>query len=136
MIGLPGETEQTVRETIDFADQLDPHYVNWAVMTVYPGSPFYLDLQDGKYGPGRLVNKGEGECSPFQDSFQLGFEGALTRERMEQLDRLASRHFYLRPRNMLRAMADIRSLSQLQQTLRTGWDVLRWLMHKPARTSI
>lgn len=133
MIGLPGETEETVRETIDFADQLDPHYVNWAVMTVYPGSPFYFDIQDGKYGPGQLITKGEAAYSPFQDSFQLGFEGVLTRERMEKLVRLATRHFYLRPRNVIRTVTDIRSLSQLRHTVRTGWNMIVWLMSSGMR---
>lgn len=135
MIGLPGETEQTVRETIDFADQLDLHYVNWAVMTVYPGSPFYFDIQDGKYGPGRLVKKDETEWSPFQDSFQLGFEGVLTRKRMEELVRLATRHFYLRPRNVIRIVTDIRSLSQLRHTVRTGWNMVGWLISESAGSS-
>ena len=136
MIGLPGETEQTVQETIDFVDKLNPHYVNWGIMMVYPGSPFYFDIQNGKYGPGRLVKKAEGRGSPFQDSFQLGFEGDLTRERMEELVRLATRHFYLRPRNVVQIMIDIRSLNQLRHTVRTGWNMLCWLISKPTRPSL
>ena len=78
MIGLPGETEETVKETIGFVRQLDLHYVNWAVMMVYPGSPFFVSIQNGRYGSGRIITKGAGDRSPFRDSFVLGFEGALT----------------------------------------------------------
>lgn len=129
MIGLPGETEETVKETIKFADKLDPHYVNWAVMTVYPGSPFYFDIQNGKYGQGQLI-KGASSCSPFQDTFQLGFEGNLTRVRMEELAGLATRAFYLRPKRLVRFITDIRSLGQLRQTIRAGWSLLRWSIIK------
>lgn len=139
MIGLPGETEQTVKETIDFVDKLNPHYVNWGIMMVYPGSPFYFDIQNGKYGEGRLAQNDEAkhhQRSPFQDAFLAGFEGALTHERMEELARLATRRFYLRPRNILRAVSDIRSLGQLRHTVHTGWNMLCWLISRPTTSSI
>jgi len=130
MIGLPGETEETVRETIRFADQLRFDYVNWGVMTVYPGSQFYFDIQNGKYGGGRLTS-GEsleaGQSSPFQDALLCGFTGALSRPRMEELSRLAIRHFYLHPRNLLRIMTDIHSWDQLCYTVQTAWALVRWL---------
>ena len=129
MIGLPGETEETVKETIEFADKLDPHYVNWAVLTVYPNSPFYFDLQNGKYGEGK-IKKTNSSSSPFQDSFQLGFEENLTRERMEELAGLATRSFYLRPKRMLRILFELRSLSQIYRTIRASWSLLRWSMAK------
>jgi len=136
MIGLPGETEDTVAETVRFVDQLAPDYVNWGVMTVYPGSQFYFDVQTGKYGPGHLVHHEDvepGESSPFQDALLYGFEGALSRRRMEELSRLATRQFYLRPRNLLRILTDIRSWSQLRYTFQTAWNMLCWLgAGKPA----
>ena len=135
MIGLPGETEETVKETIGFVRQLDLHYVNWAVMMVYPGSPFFVNIQNGQYGPGRIITKGEGDRSPFRDSFVLGFEGALTYERMEALTREASRDFYLRPRTWLRILTDIRSFRQLRSTLESGWNVLCWFLSGTAKSS-
>jgi radical SAM superfamily enzyme YgiQ (UPF0313 family) len=127
MIGLPGETEETVKETMNFADRLKLHYVNWAVMTVYPGSPFYFDIKNGKYEDCRLTKQGSEKGSPFQDSFEIGVEGRLTRDRMEALVRLATRRFYLRPSNMLRTLTDIRSFGQLRSTLQTGWNMYHWL---------
>jgi anaerobic magnesium-protoporphyrin IX monomethyl ester cyclase len=134
MIGLPGETEETVKETMDLMDRLDLHYVNWGIMTVYPGSPFFFDIQNGTYGGGQLVQSHEAKCSqdsPFQDALLFGFEGALTRARMEALVRSAVRQFYLRPRSILRIASDIRSFQQLRQTILTGWNMLFWLISKP-----
>lgn len=127
MIGLPGETEETVKETMNFADRLKLHYVNWAVMTVYPGSPFYFDIKNGKYKGCRLTDQGSGKGSPFQDSFEIGVEGCLARDRMEALVRQATRRFYLHPRNLLRTLTDIRSFGQLRSTLQTGWNMYHWL---------
>jgi radical SAM superfamily enzyme YgiQ (UPF0313 family) len=135
MIGLPGETETTVKETIEFVRQLELHYVNWAVMMVYPGSPFFVNIQNGRYGSGRIVTQGAGDSSPFRDSFVLGFEGALTYERMEALTREASRDFYLHPRTWFRVLTDIRSFRQLCSVLRSGWNMLCWLLLRTAKPS-
>ncbi|MFH0985370.1 MAG: radical SAM protein [Candidatus Omnitrophota bacterium] len=136
IIGLPGETERTAKATMDFMDQLNPHYVNCGVMAVFPGSPFYFDIQSGKYGGGRLVQTREGDSSqdsPFQDSLLVGFEGALTRPQMETFVRSAVRRFYLRPRNILRILFDIHSFDQLCHTVSTGWNMLFWLIAKPKK---
>jgi anaerobic magnesium-protoporphyrin IX monomethyl ester cyclase len=130
MIGLPGETEQTVKETMDFAEKLAPDYVNWALMSVYPGSNFYFDIQNGKYGPGQLTKQAEEGGSPFQDLFQFGFEGVLTHERMVELVRLATRRFYLHPQRIVKMIFHIRSFRQLRQAVRTGWNIIRWFTYK------
>jgi radical SAM superfamily enzyme YgiQ (UPF0313 family) len=127
MIGLPGETEETVKETMIFADRLKLHYVNWAVLTVYPGSPFYLDIKNGKYENCRLIKRDSEKGSPFQDSFEMGVEGCLTRERMEALVRQATRCFYLHPCNLLRTLMDIKSFGQFWRTVQTGWNMCQWL---------
>jgi anaerobic magnesium-protoporphyrin IX monomethyl ester cyclase len=135
IVGLPGETEETFLETMAFMQALDLDYVNWAVMMVYPGSPFFVNIQNGQYGAGRIISKGEGDQSPFRDSFLLGFEGALTYERMEALSRQASRAFYLRPKIWWRILTDIRSFRQLGAVLDSGWKVFCWLMFKTGKSS-
>jgi anaerobic magnesium-protoporphyrin IX monomethyl ester cyclase len=42
--GLPGETEQTVKKTIDYAIKLDPDTVQFSIMTPYPGTEYYRQL--------------------------------------------------------------------------------------------
>lgn len=130
MIGLPGETEETFRETLDLINELDPHYANWSIMSVYPGSPFYKDILDGKYGKGKLITKNDGGCSPFQDSYITGFEGKLSNERMEQLLKQATRKFYLKPKNIIRLLSDIRSFRQFKKTIRMGLNTLKWIFNK------
>ncbi|MGQ9599809.1 MAG: B12-binding domain-containing radical SAM protein [Anaerolineae bacterium] len=40
-LGLPGETEETIRRTIDFAAQVDPDSVQFSIATPYPGTVYY-----------------------------------------------------------------------------------------------
>ncbi len=127
MVGLPGETEETLAETLAFAEKLRPNYVNWAVMSVYPGSSFHSEILQGKYGPGRLLDGGKKSFTPFQDNFLLSFEGQLTRDRMEEFVRQATRGFYFNPCNILRIITDIRSISQLYNIVKTGFGIFAWM---------
>ncbi|HWK51410.1 MAG TPA: hypothetical protein VNR40_16060, partial [Steroidobacter sp.] len=41
ILGLPGETEQTIRETIEFAKQINPHTIQVSLAAPYPGTQLY-----------------------------------------------------------------------------------------------
>jgi radical SAM superfamily enzyme YgiQ (UPF0313 family) len=41
MIGLPGETKASIRQTVAFAKQLPIDLVNFSIATPYPGTPFF-----------------------------------------------------------------------------------------------
>lgn len=42
--GLPGETEETIKMTIDYAIELDPDTAQFSIMTPYPGTEYYRQL--------------------------------------------------------------------------------------------
>jgi len=46
MFGLPGETEKTMRETIEFTKELDPDYPKAAITIPLPGTPLFRKLQE------------------------------------------------------------------------------------------
>lgn len=46
MIGLPGETEETIRRTIDYALQLPLDEANVTKFTPFPGAPIYRDIRE------------------------------------------------------------------------------------------
>jgi len=41
IIGLPGENQKTVKETLDFLKKLKPDYINVNILTPYPGTRLY-----------------------------------------------------------------------------------------------
>jgi radical SAM superfamily enzyme YgiQ (UPF0313 family) len=49
IIGLPGETEETVRQTIDFAKKLPLDIALFHVAAPYPGTPFFFEVVKNKW---------------------------------------------------------------------------------------
>ena len=45
MFGLPGETEETMQETMDFAKKLDPDYAKVTILVPFPSTPIYHELE-------------------------------------------------------------------------------------------
>ncbi len=53
IIGLPGETEATIRQTIDYAKQLPLDIALFHVAAPYPGTPFFFEVvENGWFRPG------------------------------------------------------------------------------------
>jgi anaerobic magnesium-protoporphyrin IX monomethyl ester cyclase len=53
IIGLPGETEETIRQTIDFAKTLPLDIALFHVAAPYPGTPFFFEVvKEGWFRPG------------------------------------------------------------------------------------
>ncbi|MDX1614002.1 MAG: radical SAM protein [Candidatus Promineifilaceae bacterium] len=53
IIGLPGETEQTIRKTIDFSKKLPLDIALFHVAAPYPGTPFFFEVvENGWFRPG------------------------------------------------------------------------------------
>ena len=53
IIGLPGETETTIRETIDFSKKLPLDIALFHVAAPYPGTPFFFEVvKEGWFRPG------------------------------------------------------------------------------------
>ncbi len=42
--GLPGETRETIKGTIDYALELDPHSVQFSIITPFPGTALFEEL--------------------------------------------------------------------------------------------
>ncbi|MFH0985851.1 MAG: radical SAM protein [Candidatus Omnitrophota bacterium] len=51
--GLPGETQETIHKTIEFAKALDPDTVQFSITTAFPGTQHYKDLE----ARGHIVSK-------------------------------------------------------------------------------
>jgi anaerobic magnesium-protoporphyrin IX monomethyl ester cyclase len=54
VLGLPGETKETMHKTIDFALDSDPYSVQFSICTPFPGTPSYEDYK----ASGNLVEDG------------------------------------------------------------------------------
>jgi radical SAM superfamily enzyme YgiQ (UPF0313 family) len=99
IIGLPGETRESMQRTIDFAIELDPFIANFSMMTPYPGTKVYeIVKRQGRF----LINDWE-DYVFFEQ--QARYEmGEMTAELVEEMYRKAYRQFYLRPSPVLQRL--------------------------------
>jgi anaerobic magnesium-protoporphyrin IX monomethyl ester cyclase len=97
IIGLPGETEETMERTIRFAIEVDPMIANFSMLTPYPGTIVYeLAKQQGRI----LVD--DWEDYVFFEGKARYEMGDMTAELIERKWKEAYRRFYLRPKRVAR----------------------------------
>ncbi len=46
MLGMPGETKETIQETIDVCFKIDPDYIAWGMLRIFPGSKIYNSFKE------------------------------------------------------------------------------------------
>ena len=96
IIGLPGETKETIRKTIDFAKSLPLDLALFHVAVPYPGTEFYFQaLAEG------WLRTREWSLYDMNDSAVVGYPG-LSPEEIVAGVKQAFREFYLRPRQIWR----------------------------------
>jgi radical SAM superfamily enzyme YgiQ (UPF0313 family) len=100
IIGLPGETEETMERTIRFACEVDPMIANFSMMTPYPGTKVYEIAKR----QGRLL-LGDWEDYVFFDGKARYELGDMTAELVERKWKEAYRRFYLRPHRIAQTLA-------------------------------
>jgi anaerobic magnesium-protoporphyrin IX monomethyl ester cyclase len=99
IIGLPGDTRESMQRTIDFAIEVDPMIANFSMMTPYPGTKVYEEVK----AHGHFLMK-DWDDYVFFDQRARYEMGDLTAELVEEMYRKAYRQFYWRPKYVIRAM--------------------------------
>jgi radical SAM superfamily enzyme YgiQ (UPF0313 family) len=102
LVGNPGETEETVKASIDVACGIRPSLAMFFVCTAYPGTPLYEQaLQEGIVEPRWWATQGwdPRKNSAFQVRWGWTEKGALKIPGFdsEMWQKRATRAFYLRP---------------------------------------
>jgi radical SAM superfamily enzyme YgiQ (UPF0313 family) len=116
IIGLPGETEQTIDETIRFACELDPVVANFSIATPFPGTQMYETVK----AEGRMLAKSWDDFVFFEGKARFEMPG-LPAELVERKWKEAYRRFYLRPRRVARTVARKETWMRLPRTARMAW---------------
>lgn len=126
ILGLPGETQRTIGNTIAFAKEIDVYSLQVSLAAPYPGTELYRQAQEnGWLPPSRSLVEGHG----IQEAV-LSYENLSSAEIHEALERMY-REFYLRPRPILRIVRDmLRDREVMKRRLREGWEFFSFMAQR------
>lgn len=101
IIGLPGETKETARQTIEFAKKLDPDDAQFFPLIVYPGTEAYEWAQKNKYLT--TTDFSEWNTPEGWHNSLISRPGLSSEETLELCDQ-AKIEFYLNPKFLLKTL--------------------------------
>jgi hopanoid biosynthesis associated radical SAM protein HpnJ len=126
IIGLPGETAETIQETIRFARDVNPHSIQVSVAAPYPGTELYRQARE----KGWLPEDDDGATLVGQDGTQLAalsYPGLGHTEILQSADDLYKR-FYFRASKIAEMSGEmIRHPDMAGRRLREGREFLAYL---------
>jgi radical SAM superfamily enzyme YgiQ (UPF0313 family) len=122
IVGLPGETEETIRQSIEFAKKLPLDIALFHVAAPYPGTPFFFDVvENGWFRPGtrwEQVDMDKGTVLDYPN---------LTAERLLYWQKRAFREWAFRPGPMFTYLKMLLTdWGTLKSALNVGFQHLIW----------
>jgi hopanoid biosynthesis associated radical SAM protein HpnJ len=123
IVGLPGETHETIEQTIRFAREINPHTIQVSLAAPYPGTELHRQAMENHWlsGEESLVGSDGIQISSLQ------YPDLSSREIFEAVERFYKR-FYFRPRKMAEMAYEMaRSPDMLKRRLREGVAFMQFL---------
>ncbi len=111
MVGCPGETEETLKQTVDFAKDLDLDLISVTVLTPLPGSRLYQWAKEKGY----LMSDDWSDYTTVNSVMRLP---TIDPDVVDRWHRKFYRKFYLRPSFLFRHMLKIRSMEEVKMNLK------------------
>jgi hopanoid biosynthesis associated radical SAM protein HpnJ len=128
IVGLPGETQETIRETIEFAKSLDVFSIQVSLAAPYPGTELYRQAKENGWfaSDAHLVD------DHGQQSAALEYDGLSREEIFGAVERFY-KAFYFRPRPIGRMLGEMLfDFDMLKRRLREGEEFFRFLRLRSA----
>jgi hopanoid biosynthesis associated radical SAM protein HpnJ len=124
IVGLPGETPETIESTIRFANEINPHTIQVSLAAPYPGTELYRQAEAN----GWMVNHAEtlvGDNGVQVSS--LSYPNLSNREIFDAVARFYKK-FYFRPRKIAEITLEmVRDREMMKRRLREGLEFFRFL---------
>ena len=122
IIGLPGETEETIRQSIELSKKLPLDLALFHIAAPYPGTPFFFEVvEQGWFRPGTTWEEVD-----MDESTVLDYPG-LPAERIEYWARRAFREWALRPGPLWTFLKSMNNWSAFKSAANVGWQALGWM---------
>lgn len=121
IIGLPGETEETIQETIAYAKKLPLDIALFHIAAPYPGTPFFYEVVENNwFRPGT-----KWEEVDMDQSTVLDYEN-LRAEQLEYWQKRATREWSLRPGPILTFLKGLNTWEGAKSAINVGWQMLQF----------
>ena len=117
VLGLPWETEETAKQTMDFACELDLNYANFYTATAFPSSRFWDYAKEHNL----FDDEDKYKSAYYYPSVKTH---SLSKDRVFELHKKAVRKFYLRPSFILKTLFSIRSFVEFKNYTVAGLGLL------------
>ncbi|MFC2143110.1 B12-binding domain-containing radical SAM protein [Candidatus Aenigmatarchaeota archaeon] len=111
MLGLPGETPELARKTIQLAIDLEPDYAQFSLTTPYPGTNIWDEYE--KWG---TLDKNFKNFHGWMPVFVP--HGYNSREELLAMQKEAFKRFYMRPKYILKKILKVRSINDIKRNIK------------------
>jgi radical SAM superfamily enzyme YgiQ (UPF0313 family) len=126
ILGMPGETPETIKETIDFACEMDPETIQVSLAAPYPGTYLYKQAQENGW---LEISEGLVDSHGVQHA-ALNYPGLNSTMMFESVDEFY-RRFYFRPRKMFSLLGGMIGDRQvMKRRLREGVEFFQFLRER------
>lgn len=126
ILGLPGETLETIEETIRYAMEINPHTIQVSLAAPYPGTFLYNQAVENKWfdGSDHLLTDGGNQIA------QLSYPHLPASVIFDKVEEFYKR-FYFRPRKIGAIVGEmIRDFDMMKRRLREGVEFFDFLRRR------
>ncbi|MBI4744158.1 MAG: radical SAM protein [Actinobacteria bacterium] len=123
VLGLPGDTKETIQQTIDFIIKLDPDYTQFYCAIPFPGTEFYQMAIENDW----LITN---DWNRFEINQPILNTKLLSNEELKKAKKQAFKSFYLRPNYALKVFKRTKSPKQLTNTIMQGINFAKEWVYK------
>ncbi len=124
IIGLPGETEETIQETIAYSKSLPLDIALFHIAAPYPGTPFFYEVVENNwFRPGTKWEEVDMDQSTVLDYHETG----LSAERLEYWQKRATREWSFRPGPMITFAKGLNTWDGFKSAVSVGVQTLKFV---------
>ena len=129
VLGLPGETEESMEETIQFALGLGLHTAQFSAAVPFPGTPFFDYCKDEGF---LVADRWDAWLSDGEQAPVIEYPG-LTRDQIQKNVDQGLKRFYFRPAYLMKFLFETKSKTDLYRKFRGAKNFLSYLWSEKRR---